>query len=821
MFQLSNPKSEGVNVRFSISRGFGLSIALLAVLLAAGVLLLALRQEASADDSTTPPQRPRGLSVSTIAGSLDVSVDWDDTSRVTHYSVRWRLQGPGNPLNEGVEVQSSSATIAVADYGRWVVRVEACNSAGCSPGNSQAFAVSPAPTLTPEPTPAPEPTATPDAPSPVISIPGRPAGLSASTIAGSLDVSVDWDDTPGATSYSVRWRLSGAGNDLNEGMSAASSSASITVADYGEWVVRVEACNSAGCGLGTAQKFTATPVPTATPTPAPSATATATPQPTATSTPAVSVPTRPTGLDVSTEQGSLNVSVDWDDVDEATSYSVRWRLSGAGNDLNEGIIVASSSASITIADYGKWVVRVEACNSAGCSPGKAQAFEIESSDSTSVVTVSPVQRTAPPEPRSLVSKQSTRSGVTLTWTAPTDNGGSAITGYKITRTFWDKSALETVVVVLAENTASTDTSYTDTTAEGLTSYTYYVSAINSEGVGSYAHTYIRTKPKEPIPLAPQDLEATEDTRGEVALTWTAPDDDGGFAITGYKITRRHRDGSPPKSVVVVLAEDTENTDTSYTDTTVAAITSYTYLVSAINSKGVGLLAIEYIVTKPQNAVPLSPQDLEATEDTRGEVALTWTAPTDDGGFAITGYKIARTYWDKSNLETVVVVLAEDTESTDTSYTDTTVDELTKYTYYVRAINSEGVGTYKHKHVLTKPQEPIPAWPRDLVATEDTRGEVTLTWTAPDDDGGHAITGYKIIRTYWDESALETVVVVLAADTASTDTSYTDTTVEAETSYTYHVSAINSEGVGVATHDYITTKPTESVPSPPGDLDSEN
>ena len=253
-------------------------------------LLLVLSQtrggQARADGETGVPAKPDGLSVSTTPGSLDVVVDWDDTSGATHYKVRWRVAGFGNALNEGVEAQSSDASITVADYGQWVVRVEACNDAGCGPASARRFAVAPVPTPTPTLTVTPTPS---------IRIPAAPTGLQASIEAGSLNVALDWDDASGATQYKVYWRVAGFGNTLNEGVEAQSSDAGITVADYGEWVVRVEACNSAGCGPGAARRFavnlvptaTATPTPTTTPTatPAPTATATATPTPTVTPTP--------------------------------------------------------------------------------------------------------------------------------------------------------------------------------------------------------------------------------------------------------------------------------------------------------------------------------------------------------------------------------------------------------------------------------------------------------------------------------------------------------------------------------------------------------
>ncbi|MDE2802536.1 MAG: hypothetical protein OXK21_06625, partial [Chloroflexota bacterium] len=93
-------------------------------------------------------------------------MDWDDVPEASHYLVRWRVAGPGNQLNAGVEVQSSGAAITVGGYGEWVVRVEACNSAGCGSPATQRFTVAPAPeptaAPTPEPSPAPTPTPTPE-----------------------------------------------------------------------------------------------------------------------------------------------------------------------------------------------------------------------------------------------------------------------------------------------------------------------------------------------------------------------------------------------------------------------------------------------------------------------------------------------------------------------------------------------------------------------------------------------------------------------------------------------------------------------------------
>ena len=119
-------------------------------------------------------------------------------------------------------------------------------------------------------------------------------------------------------------------------------------------------------------------------------------------------PAKPTGLSVATEQGSLDVSVDWDDTSGATSYKVQWRVSDPGNPLNTGITATSSSADITVAKYGDWIVRVKACNDNGCGDPVSKGF-----------TTIAAQTIVPPAPTGLTVSAGTNAGeLDAIWTAP-------------------------------------------------------------------------------------------------------------------------------------------------------------------------------------------------------------------------------------------------------------------------------------------------------------------------------------------------------------------------------------------------------------------
>ena len=208
---------------------------------------------------------------------------------------------------------------------------------------------------------------------------GQPTGLNVDAQQGSLSVSVDWDDVAGADSYKVRWREGVRGTKLNEGISVTASRATITVADYGEWIVKVFACNGATCGRGKSARFQveALPEPASDPTTETAPESTTEPAPEATPEPTVEIPAKPTGLEADTTAGSLEVLVDWDDVSGADDYRVRWRRHGPGQALNAGVSPTSSNETITVAGYGRWVVRVEACNTAGCSSPAAAGFTVE------------------------------------------------------------------------------------------------------------------------------------------------------------------------------------------------------------------------------------------------------------------------------------------------------------------------------------------------------------------------------------------------------------------------------------------------------------
>ncbi|CUR52255.1 putative spherulin 4 [Nitrosotalea devaniterrae] len=193
-----------------------------------------------------------------------------------------------------------------------------------------------------------------------------------------------------------------------------------------------------------------------------------------------------------------------------------------------------------------------------------------------------VAPTAPSAPTGLAATATSSSQINLSWTAPSNNGGSAITGYKIERSLDNGSTWNTIV----SNTGSVLTTYSNTGLTASTPYTYRVSAINPVGSStpsSIASATTTSGTVTTVPQQPTGLATSVVSSSQINLSWTAPVNNGGSAITGYKIEKSTDAGT----TWVTISANTASVSTTYSDTGLTASTPYTYRVSAINPVGTG------------------------------------------------------------------------------------------------------------------------------------------------------------------------------------------------------------------------------------------
>jgi len=189
--------------------------------------------------------------------------------------------------------------------------------------------------------------------------------------------------------------------------------------------------------------------------------------------------------------------------------------------------------------------------------------------------------TPPTAPTNLTGTAASATQVNLSWTASTDNVG--VTGYEIFR-----NSLQIGT--------SPSSSYSDSTAQPSTTYSYYVKATDAAGnLSASSNTVSITTPTDTTPpSAPTNLTATAASATHVSLSWTASTDNVG--VTGYKIFRNS-------------AQIGTSTTTSYSDTTVSGSTTYSYYVTAYDAASNNSAASNTVsITTPAVTLSFTPTD---------------------------------------------------------------------------------------------------------------------------------------------------------------------------------------------------------------------
>lgn len=355
------------------------------------------------------------------------------------------------------------------------------------------------------------------------------------------------------------------------------------------------------------------------------------------------------------------------------------------------------------------------------------------------VKLSYADTTKPSVPTDLVATAVSETQANLSWTASSDNIGVA--GYKIYR---DDTQIGT----------SSTNSYSDTTCEAGMSYTYEVSAYDAAGNESD-----RSVPAEITmpggdripPSVPQIIKADGKSPSQIDIAWTTSTDN--VEVVGYKV---YRNGN----------QIATTTNTSYSDTGLAELTTYTYEVSAYDAaNNESSRSAPYEGRTLDGTPPSVPTGLTATPISESRIDLSWNASTDNVG--VTNYRLYR-----NGVEIAVPVT--------TTYSDTNLVPSTTYTYQVAAEDADhNVSALCSPVTGTTNQDSTPpSVPTNLTTTAVSRSQINLSWTASTDNVG--VAGYKIYRNS----------VQIGT---STTTSYSDTTCWGNTTYTYKVSAYDARG----------------------------
>ncbi len=727
------------------------------------------------DGSTnTIPSDPTGLSAS-ANGPTTIVLSWTAPANtggtaITGYHIEWSSDGTAGWADVMDDTESTSTTYsdtgllggATRHY-----RVYAINAQGESlPSNTD------------------------DATTAAAVRPGAPQNLVA-TASGRATINLTWnlptsDGGARITSYRVQW--SADGNAPWTNVTPAHSGTDRTYSDTGldpstTRHYRVYASNSVGESTSASATDDATTAAVTATRPGPPGNLSATANGRTAITLSWDAPTNTGGADITgyRVQWSADQGSSWSDVDPAHTGTTR-TYSHTGRSPN------------TRYDY-----QVYASNSQGESA--------TASSSTSATTEATM---APDAPTAVSVTPSGRTILIVSWTAPADNGGEAITGYKIDVSTDGGTNYNPLVT----NTRSTQTTYIHRGLSAGVTRHYQISAINSVNTGAASTAGMGTTvdgSTNTVPSDPTSLTATASGHTLIVLMWTAPSNNGGSAVSGYKI-EWSADGT---SNWAELEDDTESTATTFIDRGLSAGSTRHYRVSAINTTNTGTASITASATTVDgstNTIPSDPTGLNASANGPTTIDLSWTVPANTGGTAITGYHIE---WSSDGTAGWADVM-DDTESTSTTYSDTGLLGGATRHYRVYAINAQGESLPSNTDDATTAAAVRPGAPQNLVATASGRATINLTWNLPTSDGGARITSYRV---QWSADGNAPWTNVTPAH-SGTDRTYSDTGLDPSTTRHYRVYASNSVGESTsasATDDATTAAVTATRPGPPGNL----
>ena len=391
-----------------------------------------------------------------------------------------------------------------------------------------------------------------------------------------------------------------------------------------------------------------------------------------------------------------------------------------------------------------------------------------------------------------------RDSLTVSWAEP-ENTGPPITGYDVQYRTGSDAYQEW------PHTGQGRTA----TITGLnidTAYQVQVRAGNDEGTGDWS------EPGEGRTIAPLTVQMTPSTPPPVeapfAMRFSFSEEVSGFTsddiATQQEPPCTNSENNPvscnpsftalqttdDRVFTTIVAPQTEGVAHNYTLTISVSANRVT---SVVDNKPNEAATIAVRVGPPGVTVPISSIGLTPNSG-NGRVALGWNAPENTGGSAIIRYEY-RAAESGGKFSAWMRV--------DPGERSATVPNLTngrEYVFEVRGVNALGYGPVETATATPtgrggggpggggggggggSPRQTVPDAPSNLLA-DGGDAAVTLTWDAPEDDGGAAITDYE----YRINQTGEWISI------GSTDTTHTVTGLVNSATYVFQVRAVNRIG----------------------------
>lgn len=420
--------------------------------------------------------------------------------------------------------------------------------------------------------------------------------------------------------------------------------------------------------------------------------------------------------------------------------------------------------------------RATSCGGNACAVGSGDNLGLNNVANTTTLTEKPqgyykkdgsCQELPLTPPTAVTTGAVTSSSVALSWTA---GGGTTLAGYNVYYSDTEQTGYRAANTSLVSGTA-----YTVTGLSSNRKYFFQVKSANSAGQESTTASNTASATTSTAALAAPTVTVGTVTQTTIDLSWGAVSGASGYNVYWGDVSNAVNQTKANASLI---------TGTTFQLSQLAGGKTYYITVRAQDAGGVeGAKSTEATVTTQTTAAPAAPTSLAlGSGKTDTMIPLTWTASS---GPNLSGYNVYRA----SQSGGPYTKLNGGGVAGGTSYNDNGLTPSTTYYYVVRAVNTseqESANSNELSTATNAPAGPAPASNLSAAANGTTEKSVALTWTA---SNGPNLAGYNLYVS--NQSG-----VLGQKNNASliTGTSYTATSLNADTTYYFTVKAQNSGGV---------------------------
>uniref|UniRef100_H2YLF4 Titin n=1 Tax=Ciona savignyi TaxID=51511 RepID=H2YLF4_CIOSA len=391
-----------------------------------------------------------------------------------------------------------------------------------------------------------------------------------------------------------------------------------------------------------------------------------------------------------------------------------------------------------------------------------------------------------------------RNSAVLTWTRPTSDGGSDISGYHIERKErnslrWTRAVRRSVPSLHHKVTGLSEGS----------EYEFRVSAENAAGIGPPSECSTPALCKEPVYVpGPTGIPKVVDTtKHSISLAWAQPSFDGGSPVTGYQVEVCQKDADTEEWAKCTPPSGVKSTD--YTVTDLQQNREYKFRISAMNMCGTGeavQLPISIETTDRLEVPEISGDgDLRKNLTVKSGTPIKIVVP-------IRGRPVPSVRWSKEGAPSVGERTQIETTETGTTLLipESSRSDSGKYTLTLDNTSGSTSASCSVKVLDT----PGPC--QNLSVKDISKDYATATWKPPANDGGSNITNYIVEKKETGRKAWSTI-------TTGCQRTHLKINLSEGLTYLFRVMAENENGIGVPVETSTPVKATE-VPGSPDRLE---